>query len=745
MHQPTPSSIAIAARAVLYASLLGSASLAWAQATSHTAAQAGSQAASQTGNAMAEITVTAPHPGAQKVEPPSEQTRSYRATSAKSATGMALSVQETPQAVTVITHQQMQDQNLQTLVQALDSTPGVSSQALDRGRATFSARGFGIDKYQVDGLSVNWSGPWAVGEALIDTVLYDRIEVVRGSTGLLNGAGNPSASVNLMRKHANSRTRQTAVEAGLGSEGDWKATLDHTQPFNADGSVRGRFVVHHHGGDTFIDRETSKQNTLYGVVDADLSAATQISAGMSLQQTRKNSAMWGGLPVLFDDGTLTNWDHRHNSSANWSYWNSDNINLFVDGTHQLNDRWSISLKANQRRFDGNSKLFYFSGNTVNRADGLGWSPWPGKFNAEGKQNTAQLQVDGQFDAWGQQHDVIFGAQYNKQRRTARSAMDTTNIADATNFFTWDGSYPEPTWGPFGLSLDQIDTESALYAATRLRVGEKLAIIGGTRLTNWKSVSITPTNTTEQKPSTVWTPYLGVLYDITPQHTVYASYTSIFKPQTQRDANNELLDPIEGKSYEVGLKSSFLDGNLGTQISLFQTRQENLAQVTDQYIAGVTPPTYAYRAAKGAKVKGFEVEAAGNLTANLQLGGGYSIWSGEDASGAKLNTTTPRKQFKVFASYNASELLPGLTLGGGINWQSRIYTNTSNAATGGPVEYGQNAYALVNLMARYEVNDQLSAQLNISNALDKKYINQLSFNQYGYGDPRHVSLSVRYSF
>ena len=65
-------------------------------------------------------------------------------------------------------------------------------------------------------MNVNWAGAWVAGESVIDTSLYDRVEIVRGATGLMTGAGNPSASVNLVRKHADSSERKTALEAGVG-------------------------------------------------------------------------------------------------------------------------------------------------------------------------------------------------------------------------------------------------------------------------------------------------------------------------------------------------------------------------------------------------------------------------------------------------------------------------------------------------------------------------------------------------
>ena len=166
-------------------------------------------------------------------------------------------------------------------------------------------------------------------------------------------------------------------------------------------------------------------------------------------------------------------------------------------------------------------------------------------------------------------------------------------------------------------------ETALYAAPRLRITDQLSTIIGTRVSNWKSTGESYTKPFTQKNSAIWTPYAGITYDITPNQTVYASYADIYKPQTERDRNNNLLDPIRGSTYELGWKANWLDGRLNTQASAYRTRQDNLAQSSSETIAGTNPPATAYYAAKGAKVNGFELEASGNIGENLRLGAGYT--------------------------------------------------------------------------------------------------------------------------
>ena len=120
----------------------------------------------------------------------------------RSSTGLPLSVKETPQSVSAVTQQQIQDQNLNTIAKVLDSTPGISVQAIDRKRNSFSARGFSIDKYLIDGMNVNYEAAYGSGESKQDMALYDHVEITRGASGLLSGIGEPSAQVNFVRKRS---------------------------------------------------------------------------------------------------------------------------------------------------------------------------------------------------------------------------------------------------------------------------------------------------------------------------------------------------------------------------------------------------------------------------------------------------------------------------------------------------------------------------------------------------------------
>jgi len=206
----------------------------------------------------------------------------------------------------------------------------------------------------------------------------------------------------------------------------------------------------------------------------------------------------------------------------------------------------------------------------------------------------------------------------------------------------------------------------------------------------------------------------------------------------------LLDPIGGQSYEAGIKGSWYDNRLNAAIAVYKSKQDGLAEA----IPGVTvigqDDLQAYRPVNGAEVDGYEFEVAGSLTENWNLSASYTEYEAEDAKGKPMNTSHPRKMFKTFTSYSFDGALAGLTLGGGANWQSGTYRNA--ASPNGTVVVGQGGYTVANLMARYVFDEHFSAQLNVTNALDKKYYEQIGFySQAWWGEPHKAVVTLKYRY
>lgn len=210
-----------------------------------------------------------------------EGTGSYTTPASSAATGLTLSLRETPQSVSVVTRQRIDDQNLRSLDEVMGNVVGVQVVSEDTDRTDFWSRGFYIDSLQYDGVPTT-IGLSMYGESDNDSFIYDRIEVVRGATGLMTGAGNPGASINLVRKHANSKTFTGSVSAGFGSWNQYRGTLDMTTPLNEAGTVRARMVALYQGRDSYIDLYQANKKVFYGVIDADLTPNTTLERGCRL-------------------------------------------------------------------------------------------------------------------------------------------------------------------------------------------------------------------------------------------------------------------------------------------------------------------------------------------------------------------------------------------------------------------------------------------------------------------------------
>lgn len=665
------------------------------------------------------------------------------------ATGLGLTLRETPQSVSILTAERIQDQALTTVVDVANNAVGISSSQLDNVRNTMSARGFNINNYQIDGVPLSWSLAGDAGETTADVAIYERVEFVRGATGLLTGAGDPSASINLVRKHADSTELTGYVDVEGGSWDKKQITADVANGLNDAGTIRGRMVAKYSDSDSYIDEYQEKSTVLYGVLEGDLSNATTVRVGGHYQHSDPTGSTWGALPAFYSDGTKTDWDSSATTGTDWTKWETESSNYFATVDHMFSNGWQLLANYNYIKNEKDSKLILVAG-APDPVDYSGMFAQRYRGFGETEQNSFDVQLKGDFELFEQAHSFVVGALTSQQDGVsftqdpvplAGSGWDQYPVDDFTNL----NAIAEPMWGEPNQVDDNQTEQKGIYAATRLSVTDDLKFIVGGRVSSWERERVYYGAASNYGDDGVFVPYVGALYDITDQHRIYTSYTEIFNPQNSQDANGDYLDPIKGKSVELGLKSTFLDDRLHTSVAVFQINQDNLA-VLDTGSPLLPDGSQPYRAADGTESKGFEIEIVGQPAEGWDISGGYSQFEAEDRDGAKVNTEEPRKQFKLFTTYNFVDILPELTIGGGVNWQSEIYSNGGAAYNN--VEVGQGSYALVNLMARYHFTDQMNLQVNINNLLDEKYYNYVTagyYNQYRYGAPSNVTASFNYKF
>ncbi|HHA2705220.1 TPA: ferric-rhodotorulic acid/ferric-coprogen receptor FhuE [Stenotrophomonas maltophilia] len=678
-----------------------------------------------------------------KVVVKGERAEGYSVRRTSAGTRFDLAPREIPQSISIISHQRIEDQNLDDIIDVLANTTGVTSTQSDSERTEFYARGFYIDAYQFDGLPTQMVQNWSYGDSGLDLALYDRVEVVRGATGLLSGAGNPSASVNLIRKHADSAELTGSASVNVGSWGRTRTTVDVGSALNASGTVRGRVIGSYLDTDGQMDRYNQRKTLGYAVIDADLTPDTQLSGGYDYQQKRANGATWGGFPMLYSDGSRTGYDESFNASPDWTYWDTTSKRAFATLQHAFSNGWKFKVGATHDETKADDKLFYPAYNdwttgasNFDRTNGTGISPSAGFYNTERKVTGVDGYVDGPFQLFGREHQFMAGLSYNKRDYANYGDYQVGGAGKTwdpfTSYLHWTGNISEPNWNPLALASQGTITQKAGYAAARLSLADPLKLIIGARYTDWKSEG-----ENDDREHKVTTPYAGLVYDINDTYSAYASYTEIFQPQTARDRNDRYLDPVDGKSYEVGVKGAWFDNRLNASLAVFRIEQDNVAQVTSEPIIG-RPGEFASIAARGTVSRGFEFEVNGELAPGWNATFGASRYVAKDINDADINTNLPQTALKLFTSYTPQSLQE-LTVGGGANWQNRIYYAVPAY---GRIE--QSGYALVSAFVRYRISPEFSVQANLNNLLDKKYLSQI--NGYGaYGDGRNGSLTFTWSF
>lgn len=657
-----------------------------------------------------------------------EGTKSYTAKSASTSTKLNLSLRETPQSVKVLTREYLDDTNTNSLQEMLNNVTGITTNRWDE-RQYPTARGFDVDYYLFDGVP-------STAEADIandpDLSMYDRVEVVKGANGLMTGAGNPAVAINMVRKHANSKELTGTLSSSYGSWNAWNSMADISAPLNADGSVRGRIVVKHESTDSFADLYEKENNLFYGVLDADLTDSTYLSVGASYQNLERSGIKWGGLPAFYTDGSLTHFDRYLTVTSDWTYWNTNTTTAFAQLKQKLFNDITLNVNYDYRQIDAETALLYLWSGSVDKATNSSAGLYPYTDTSKTTQNNADIYFSAPFTLAGLQQEVVAGFMYNQSEKTDRY-YGTPTLDNYTIDF--DNFTPSKLLGSINnnvASPSNKTTQTGAYLAGKFTLLDPLKLVAGVRVSNWEYESADGDG--NRKFNNKVTPYAGLIYDFLEDYSWYASYTGIFKPEDKQNADGQYLDPREGKSYETGLKGEFFDKQLNASMSVFLTKQDNVAEIIGTVMDGDEVKNI-YGSADGVESKGFEIELDGKLTDKWDMSFGLAHFNAKDADGNKVQTTAARTSANLFTKYTINKW----SVGGGLNYKSKAYKDE----TAGRIT--QDAYVLANLMAAYQVDQNIKLQLNVNNLFDEKYYEGLGVNSMVYGAPRNATLTFRYQF
>lgn len=654
------------------------------------------------------------------------------------------SLREIPQSVSVVTRQRMDDQNLTTVEEALKAATDVTAVSQGEGTAVFYSRGYTMNA-QYDGVP---AGRQIInGYKQLDTAVYDRIEVLRGPAGLLQGSGEPGGTVNLVRKGPLDQF-QISGAVSAGSWHNYRSEVDITGPLNASGTLRGRAVLAAEDREFHYDAARNRQQLAYGTLDWDLTPDTTLS----LTATRQHSALTGrsaGLPT-FADGSFLAVPRSTSIGADWQRWVYPVNEYAAELTQRFANDWKAKVSVRQRKTNFESAYLAttaavdpatlttdFSGRKTD---------WPVR------NQDIDLNFSGPFELFGRRHELVFG--FNRSKVDIQGGYAWSYFSGRDVF---DPGIPSSALAEGKPTFAERETQSGFYGAARLKVAEPVTLVLGGRVSRFliDSRSISDSVWSDYSEArNEFTPYGGLVWDIDKRWSAYVSYADIFVPQGDKDYSGRRLEPRIGWQTEAGLKAELMENKLQASLAVFRVRDKNRSAADpDPSHVCDTWNGACYVAAGLVQSQGVEAELNGKLAPHWNVSTGYTYNSTKylkdgnaDNVGQPLLTFVPKHIFKLWTHYSFQPrdlggALQGWSVGGGVTAHSRMYVR-SGAAT-----IRQGGYATVDLQLGYRINKNLSATLSLNNLFDRNYYESLGTPAVGnyYGAPRNAMLTVRATY
>jgi outer membrane receptor for ferric coprogen and ferric-rhodotorulic acid len=657
------------------------------------------------------------------------------ARTSKGATGLDLSLAETPQSVTVIDRETLDQFGADDVNDILRLTTGVNVESPETDRTYYNARGFDILSMQVDGIGMPIDELVA---GALDSALYDKIEVVRGANGLLTGTGNPSGTVNYVRKRP-TNVFGASAELTLGAWDRRRVEADVSGPIVESGRWAARAVGVVEDKDTWLDLYHHQRQLFYGVIDGQLGERTTVALGYSQQDSDSDGVLWGALPFLYSDGTQAEFDESATISMRWTYWNVHTDSAFAELGVRLNRDWQLKTVLTYDSFREHSELFWTFPSVLESGTGLGVYGWPGKYEQRATALLSDTALSGAFELWGQRHEATLGLGLARSRGRYYGYPDPNTDADPyyyamPAFPGWTGDeVPRPAFGSRYLGAETREHLHRLYGALRLGATDALKFVVGFNAIDAESKGFsfgTPADKSERALS----PYLGAVWSVTNSVNAYASYSDIYQPQSVVTVDLQPLGSAQGKSYEAGLKGEWFDRKLLAVVAAFKAAQDNL----QQFVGYTGTDFIAYYEGINVRSQGYEVELTGRPHDSFRIQAGYTHLSLEDPQGEATRTFIPRDTLKLLATWKVPALA-GLELGASLRWQDAIHLDLDAG------RIRQGAYAIYGLQAGYRPNQHLVLNATLDNVTDEKHLGSLQWDQAFYGEPRNLNLSATWKF
>ncbi|WP_407362355.1 TonB-dependent siderophore receptor [Pseudomonas luteola] len=654
----------------------------------------------------------------------------YRATRSASATRTDTAIHETPQSISVVPRQVVEDIGATRLEDALDYAGGIErgNNFGGQGLTEFLVRGFSTQEFYRNGFAVNRGYP-----NMPDASTIERLEVLRGPASMLYGRGDPGGTFNIVSKQPQA-DRKTVLGSQFNTQGLRRGTLDTTGALDENAEFTYRLNLVAEGSDSFRDHVESERYNVAPVLRWQLSDRTAVILEGDYLHNRHPMDR-GVTRYATQAGQLPR--DRFLGEEDAGKLRNENATTQLRLEHQLNDDWAI--RGGVQYLDGSLDGGAVENNGL-AADGRTIGRNYSERTLEWDDIAFQTNVEGHFKTAGFAHTLLAGIEYDDFNYTSFIRRSSGSVsAFPLDLYAPVYGQPLPALTRTTTHDDENLKSYALYLQDQVELTDRLKAQVGARLerfeqqyTNYLSAS----GSWEQAHNAV-SPRFGLVYDLTDSLAVYANTARSFKPNRGADRSSQAFDPEKGIAYETGIKYDVPEHDLSITAALFHITKEN--------VLTSDPLDSNYQIAEGeVRSRGFDLSLAGNITPQWRVIGGYAY---VDAEVTKSTTSTmptgsrlanvPKHSVNLLNTYEFdSGLLSGLGVGVGLKYVGDRKGSTSSTA------FDMSSYTVVDLLAYYPLTDRIRLNLNLDNVFNEEYDERAWGSIWAYpGAPRTLQAGV----
>lgn len=673
----------------------------------------------------------------------------FKAEYQTTATKMAMPLKETPQAVSVITPDLLEARQVKDLSTAVETSASVSNSANGDGTQTGPGMFGGLGKYPQKFVLrgqpvIVRSDGFKVGSNNIDLAAYERIEVVKGPSGFY-GQGSLGGFINMVRKKPQ-HDFAASVSIETGSFDTYRTEADVTGSLNEEQNLRGRLNLVYEDADSFVEKLESKRIVFAPSLETIISDKTRLLAQFLYQKERFDSNP--GVPLQTLDNESKVFDILSDPTKLYGVRGDKSetevIDLLLRVDHEVSDKWLLSLLLQKNKsskdiiqpnyLSAYGGYFYIYGNK---------DSWERDYWA------SELRIQGEYDAFGETHTLLLGAEHNEQFNPRdwgfASAYEYSTYADFTPDFSRYRSF-SPDEIPIVTARDIKTRNRSIYAQTVLSLSDKTKLLIGGRFDDvYETVNRRdnrPSNNTPTDES-AFTGKVGLSHAINSNITTYGVFAESFEP-SWGESEDGLLPPITGTGYELGFKTEWLENKLGANLSFYRQDLTN-SPITD-------PDNTDFQIAAGEhRTEGMELEISGSPYPGWRLAAAYTwmdnefIEADDPYYGLSIDGSVDQ-QLGLYAQYEFQQgPLRGLGIGATyLHVGERHFVNTDIA------DYAQvdlEGYDRLDLNFSYKGVPDWDINLLVRNVTDETYIESAASRWAGnfFGSPRAMLLTAKYNF